>query len=450
METRQEVQARSGHLRKACHSCIRAKRRCDKSLPSCRRCVDKEVPCEYPSTRPYARRKPPQPPNLASESPAEKVADLVSLEETSDAVPSTSQLSWDDECIPQSWLHPAVHGQDHDSDAITPLPLADSDWFLKSDSWSVHEYDLAGLQPRISVSHWKRYVECLRRWLSQWVADSHCPFIHRHLYAETGLPSCLQDAYSTLAAYIGKTDNNEEVVMQIVEDKANALLRQHETSACSLSTESWGIPGSVSAACSIRERLARVQALFIYQFIRLFDGDIRHRAQAEQHNVTLQQWRMQLWEATKLAAYLRQTVGGGGGFSSTGSYDACEPTTWIWEAWVLAESVRRTWIVVNYTHSVYETLRDGQGSCPGSITYTLRRGLWDAMTPAEWCRLAHSQDPLFMRSDPPDVLFAKASPREVNEFGLSIVSIMWDSRRIDSWFTKAPDTNLEELLRNKF
>lgn len=406
--------------------------------------MDRGVSCQYPLTRPYARQKPRNP---TSEPPAEKIAELVSPRETNEVSVSASESNWGSEYLSPLWVHP-VNGPDHGNDTIALLPLANSDWFLQSDSWSVHDYDLADFQPRVSLSHWKRYVECVRRWLHQWVADCHCPFIHRRLYAENGLPSCLQDAYSTLAAYIGKTDKNEEIVMQLVEAKANALLQQHGSSGFCPSTESWSIPNPVPAADNIFERLARVQALFIYQFIRLFDGDVRHRAQAEQHNATLQQWREQLWEATKFTAYLQQTLGGGG-FSSTRPYDACEPATRAWDAWVLAESVRRTWIVVNYTHGVYNTLRDGQGSCPGSIAYTLRRGLWDAITPAEWDRLAGTHDPLFMRSDPPNMLFAKASPREVDEFGLSIVSIMWDSRRIDAWFTKAPDTNLEALLKNK-
>ncbi|KAI0449728.1 hypothetical protein F5B21DRAFT_519806 [Xylaria acuta] len=363
--------------------------------------------------------------------------------DTNEASASTGNLNWGNEHLLPLWTHPA-DGQDHDNGIIAPLPLANSDWFLRDDSWSTHEYDLADLQPRIGLSHWKGYAKCVRRWLYQWVADAHSPFIHRHLYAENGLPSCLQDAYSTLAAYMGKAENNEEVVMQLVEDKANALLRQRGSSELFPSTDLWGVPSSTPVT-NLLENLAQVQALFIYQFIRLFDGDIRHRAQAEQHTATLQEWRTQLWEAARLKAYLQQTLGEIS-FSNMRSYDICEPTAQVWDDWILAESIRRTWIVVNYTHSVYITLRDGQGGCPGSIAYTLRRGLWDATTPSEWRRLANNQDPLFMRSDPPNMLFTKALPPEVDQFGLSIVSIMWDSRRIDSWFTKASDTNLQALL----
>ncbi|KAI0196812.1 hypothetical protein EV127DRAFT_88910 [Xylaria flabelliformis] len=440
MESRQGAQARGVHLTKACFSCIRAKRRCDKSIPSCGRCMDKGLPCKFPLARPYARRKTPRP---ASEQPAEK---LVGLENTDEVYASTSGLNWDDdEYLLSLWMHPD-DSQDNDRGIVAPPPLANSDWFLLGDSWSAHEYDLADFQPKIGLSHWKGYIKCVRRWLYQWVTDARSPFIHRYLYAENGLPSCLQDAYSTLAAYVGKTENNEEVVMQLVADKTNFLLQQRGSSDLFSSTDSWGISSSPPAA-DILEHLAQVQALFIYQFIRLFDGDIKHRAQAEQHNATLQQWRTQLWEAARLRAYLQQTLGEAS-FSNVRSHDVCGPAAQVWDNWILAESIRRTWIVVNYTYSVYITLRDGQGSCPGSIAYTLRRGLWDAATPTEWCRLAHNQDPLFMRSDPPDMLFAKASPPEVDEFGLSIVSIMWDSRRIDAWFARAPDTSLQALLHN--
>ncbi|KAI0399977.1 hypothetical protein F4802DRAFT_587205 [Xylaria palmicola] len=258
--------------------------------------------------------------------------------------------------------------------------------------------------------------------------------------------SRLQDAYSTLAAYMGKTEKNEEVVMQLVEDKAGTLLSQGDPSPIYPSPDSWSALHSAPTN-NVAEHLSRVQALFIYQFIRLFDGDIRHRAQAEGLDATLQDWKTQMWEAAKFQALLRDALGEER-FSMAHHDRAYEPVPQTWRDWILAESVRRTWIIVSYSQSVYITMRDGQGGCPGSISYTLRRGPWDSSTSAEWYQLITNEDPLFMRSDPPNMLFARASPREVSEFGLSIVSIMWDSRKIESWFAKSPDTHLQVLLQN--
>lgn len=54
--------------------------------------------------------------------------------------------------------------------------------------------------------------------------------------------------------------------------------------------------------------LARVQALFVYEFIRLFDGSVRLRASAEQQLPTLRRWVTLMWEAAK--AYRGEDVFG--------------------------------------------------------------------------------------------------------------------------------------------
>ena len=51
----QESTAGGRPWRKACLPCTRAKRRCDKRLPACQRCVKKDVSCQYPLGHPYAR-----------------------------------------------------------------------------------------------------------------------------------------------------------------------------------------------------------------------------------------------------------------------------------------------------------------------------------------------------------------------------------------------------------
>lgn len=86
----------------------------------------------------------------------------------------------------------------------------------------------------------------------------------------------LHDTWSSarpIVQKLSKNDRNEEVLMRIIEEKANKLL--NELSFITDSREK--APPSLRMA----EQLPRVQPLFIYQFICLFDGDIRQRAQAE-------------------------------------------------------------------------------------------------------------------------------------------------------------------------
>ncbi|KAI8630358.1 hypothetical protein F5Y19DRAFT_484238 [Xylariaceae sp. FL1651] len=376
-----------GYEQKACFSCTRAKRRCDKNLPSCRRCTEREELCKYPSVRLYVRAAAEQ---AEPELSANQAASVTTLRDNPLVSAPNSDMSWNDEV-----LLPFLDYCDTGEDSIVAhSTLNNSSWFLRGDIWTVHEYELEDFQPKIGLSHCKGYVKCVRRWLCQWVTENHCPFIHNQLYSETGLPHCLQDAYATLAAYIGKTEKNEEAVIQLVEDKTNRLLREQDQGHLFPMADTCGV-STPTPVVNMVQHIARVQALFIYQFICLFDGDIRCRARAE-----------------------RQT-----------------------------ESVRRTWLVVNYTQSVYLTLRDGQTACPGSITYTLRTSLWEATSATEWCRLVNSCDPLLMRSDPPKSLYGIASSLEVDEFGLSIINIMWDSHRVDSWFAKSPSTTLQALLK---
>ncbi|TGJ88522.1 hypothetical protein E0Z10_g193 [Xylaria hypoxylon] len=405
--------------------------------------MDRELLCKYPATRPYARqeaRLPGSDPVFSDGRAAAEISQSAIATET----PATNEImSCDDESLLPFWGNRELE-QNDDNSIITPLTLNNPDWFLQGNVWTIHEYELEDFQPKIGASHWKGYVKCVKRWLYKWVTDNHCPLIHTHLYDRAGFPPCLQDAYATLTAYMGKTEKNEDVVMQLVEDKSNALLRQHGSLDTFPFVDSCEVSTSMTTIDTYGH-LARVQALFIYQFIRLFDGDVRQRAQAEKLSVTLQEWRTQLWESAKVNDYLQDTIDDSDP-STTHPQSTYKPVAHLWRYWILAESIRRIWMVVNYTHTVYLIMRDSQASCPGSIVYTLRRSLWEATSAAEWLNLANNKDPLFMRSDPPKILFAKASPVEVDEFGLSIVSIMWDSDRIDSWFVKAPGTNLQALL----
>ncbi|KAI0966499.1 hypothetical protein F4678DRAFT_288153 [Xylaria arbuscula] len=442
MQSKQRDESRSATLRKACFSCVRAKRRCDKSLPSCRRCTDREETCRYPRARPYSRRRDTSEPD--PEGPGShddlRVAPTTTDEESSTDLHSSS-VDWD--AVPGPLAAEPRNLQPSVESSVTFTPqLRVSAGFSENDDWSIHEYSLEDFQPKIKLSTWKSYGKRIGQFLEQWVTTNHCPFIHGQLYAESGLPPCLQDAYAAYTTYLARNENNEDFVLQLVEGKVNALLQRHSLSHADDTPESM-------ETLSLSEHLTRVQALFIYQYIRLFDGDIRSRAQAERHDMVLQDWKAQMWECAKIDAYLLRTLDRASLVIPNSLGKHHQPMTQTWRDWILTESVRRIYTTVSYTLSVYLILRDGQASCPGSVPYTLRRGLWDATSAAEWSSLVDKHDPLFMRSDPPKVLAAKTPPLEVDIFGLHIVSLMWDSHRLESWCARSPGLNLEALLLGK-
>jgi hypothetical protein len=272
-------------------------------------------------------------------------------------------------------------------------------WFRRDDSWVIHCDNPADVEPGIRLTDLKDYTHTIRGWLQQWAEEGHCPFIHRELYADTGLPQCLQDAFASLTAYSSKNEKNEAMVMQLVEDKANSLLRASHAD------------GQDQA---ITQRIARVQAFFVYQFIRLFDGDIRQRAQSEKSIPVLAGWANQLLESARLEATMQ-------------CVDSSLPQalrTTEWRNWIRVESVRRTWMVALYTQAIYTTLRDGMGTCAGTIAYTLRRGLWDAPSDASWAEIVSTQGPLFMRTNSPSKVLTTVLATEVDAFALGMMAIM--------------------------
>jgi hypothetical protein len=90
----------------------------------------------------------------------------------------------------------------------------------------------------------------------------------------------------------------------------------------------------------VEENLLALQALILYQVIRLFDGDIRQRANAERHLSLLDLWTLRLQQN-----YF-QTL-------STRSTES------EYNHWVLVESIRRTTMVSVVLRGLYCTMKDG-------------------------------------------------------------------------------------------
>lgn len=95
-----------------------------------------------------------------------------------------------------------------------------------------------------------------------------------------------------------------------------------------------------------------------------------------------------------------------------------------WHDWILAESVRRTWIVAVYTLSVYRALRGESVQCSGRIAFTMRSGLWDAKSATAWAGIVAARDALFTEPLAPDLMDSIAAIGETDAFVRPVVSIM--------------------------
>lgn len=99
------------------------------------------------------------------------------------------------------------------------------------------------------------------------------PFLHRYLYRDH-TPQCILSCFTVSLLYENRTQENTAMVMRALHSSVRELVNV-ETSR---------------AVATPVEKLARTQALFLFQIIRLLDGDVILRAQGEKDTPLLKVW----------------------------------------------------------------------------------------------------------------------------------------------------------------
>jgi hypothetical protein len=165
-------------------------------------------------------------------------------------------------------------------------------------------------------------------------------FVHSALY-KSHQPAAFQDSISLSALYLAKTKQNAPILTNSINEKINGL---------TASADSW----------SLQQHLAAVQALIVYQIIRLFDGDLGQAAAAARQNRLLELWTAQLWKRS-----------------------FAEPIAFAkpWEAWVFYESLRRTVMISVFLRGGWAALmQDGlcdQVPVLARLPLSKGDGFWD-------------------------------------------------------------------------
>lgn len=184
---------------------------------------------------------------------------------------------------------------------------------------------------------------------AMFLKNGQTPFIHRPPNNQPH-PAVLQDALSSCALYSCKTQDNERMVFGNLSRKVKELVyrRRSEPTASEL--------------------LASVQALLLYQIIRLFDGDIRLRAEAEMTETTLIQWAEKLNEQTEQLPLRYED-------------STSVATNWetSWKDWVFKESCRRTILCAYMLQGTYSFLKFGYDSVANKVntlSFTAQEALW--------------------------------------------------------------------------
>ncbi|KAI0550601.1 hypothetical protein F4679DRAFT_199284 [Xylaria curta] len=447
---------------KACIPCAESKRRCDKELPECRRCIDKDLDCAYP--QPKKRRRDlgsargtqtDQHPTVASTDEREQAGDLILSDypsvdiDTSINAAGTSNLDfgyWDSTAtntLQMHFLDNAMIPYVPTSTASAPSPYPDqglgvddsadshstpcSPFFLKDETFVIqHKQENPDCMTTVEMEPFICEVE---KMLKAWVTDGFNGFIHRRLY-DKGMPTCVQDAFTTFAAYTNRTPATRETLLQIADDRASALTQHAVRPVANGVQEIWA-------------HLARVHALFVYVFIRLFDGSVRMRTSAERQIPTLRSWVTQMWETVKRHRWdeypsvkdgRRPLLGTSVEFHS--DYDTA---TEIWQLWILTESVRRTHLIIDTVLNTFRIMTVGWAECEGYVMCTVRRGLWDAESAVKWFNVCRggAKSPLMVPSLTPQPIISQYPAGEFDDFAKLCWSFVVGTDKIQCWVDKS-------------
>lgn len=391
--------------RMACVACTKAKRKCGKEEPACARCMAKNQDCTYP-----IRGLMLPPSAVAAE------------DEGVPSIPAERRWTFSP---PSQSIPPQV------STALT-VNLA-RPWFLAQSSWAKRAIDMTG------VTSFRRddlfyFTDEIQKWPRKWTSEASCPFIHCQLYGPD-LPECLQDAYTAAAAYGSTTSDAKTTVLCILEHRSGNLLHEQELSLNS--PEEAGILDTAT-------RLARTQALLVYEIIRLFDGDIGSRHDAECHLPTLVSWAESLRQSAELDIGTGDTEPPLAYFDTgadnwTRGYlrtDGRLSTTW--RAWVFSESIRRTWYAVMLTQSVYSMLKQEWPGCHGSIPFMGGKGVWDAPTPYTWLEALQTDSVSVVRSLTDPRLLTEVPSSDVDDLTQAVLISVYGLERIERWTWEGP------------
>jgi hypothetical protein len=273
-------------------------------------------------------------------------------------------------------------------------PIA-SYWFASPETWTIDSppTQLTAQITRFDSTDFSRIVQKVFAWLAQWIETGSNPFIHFHLY-RICFPTSIQSAYMALSAYLHKTPGNTQIVHRIIEEQVTRLvaegLETREKPTCLDAL--WNLP--------------KVQALLVYQCIGLYDGDVRLRQLTERHVPVLESWIGILMQQTSQVIH------------SLDGVEGVTPDNFLWYTWIIAESVRRLWLVTAGLQGLYKfcTNPDMMGPCLGGTVFTSRRGFWEAPNAGLWEKQCEERYAGLVRLTETEKLFAMVPKEEISEF----------------------------------
>jgi hypothetical protein len=280
----------SSTRKKSCYGCVKAKRRCDLGYPFCKRCCVKGYDCKYPNANATPRE---------ARGPGVVPAEVVIRQATPDfalrpssILPVDSASSSTEEpfvnfCPADVTIDPFFfQTSDYSGSSSSPESFEDfqihNDWAIEMPRLMPQPPLTRMLLPPVTSNAFlieDQTLFIIRNMLS-FVTDiaytGSTTFLHKTLY-QTYPPSTYQDCIAISALYMCKTPQTQPILASLISSKIAHMTRE-------------------SATWTLTQHLAAVQALTIYQVIRLYDPDLHLQQAAEPHNALLERWAALLWK----------------------------------------------------------------------------------------------------------------------------------------------------------
>lgn len=357
------------------------------AVPKCYRCRVRSLECHYPS--PSSRRTLP-------------TTNLKSLPQE-----STTTSANEYEATPYIQEPTLDIGIEIDNLSLPPFPDYDLDW--QEAMTNIHDFsvpDILSVNDRAERSvlageiYQQRVVYAVERFKSfpkQLVLHGQVPFIHNRLL-EKYLSKPLARILGICSFYERKSETNRQLIYSTIQQYADELIE------------------FTQMADSDIDLLASIQALILLQIIRLFDGDIRQRANAEHVQPFLVNSIRRLQQRTKNVGDPEQSITS---LVRTKGPDA-------WETWSLAESMRRTVITGYSLHGLYSFLKEGWDDVHHDfavLSFFGQRALWCATSRFEWesAIAKHHALPIRFANWASDM--ANATPEDMDELGIIFMAL---------------------------
>ncbi|KAL4772270.1 hypothetical protein BDW60DRAFT_187745 [Aspergillus nidulans var. acristatus] len=302
--------------RKSCNACFKGRRRCNLAYPTCEYCRKTKKNCQYAYP----------PVSLSGSEPHSESDNSHTVPATGDnsfaALPDASGSPGPDfletRAIPdifdqiQQFQYPPLRRRSTPTWILpnTPRSLSSITRFLGT---------LGEVLPiQGSSQSWQWLIRELKSYPPQFAKQGETIFIHRQLYRES-MPQSIRMAFGISCSSCLLSDANRNTLFKAIDSEVDELLNTAEPAA-------------------LRDDLARLQALLLYQTIRLFQGTLEQRSSAEQQQSLL------MARALRLVSRSQNELTG----------DAADRHTWV-----LAECIRRTAIVVYMLYGVSSISREG-------------------------------------------------------------------------------------------